>query len=70
LHRRHSRTLQAGRIRTWTCSLVHVSGATQIHENLFASKPFSILVDLQDRLDGFEKLRRLASSEDLIVPGH
>ena len=66
----HSRGLQAVRVRTQAGWLVLASDATHYYENLWARKPFPIVVDLEDMLKGFETLQRLASSPDLIVPGH
>ena len=39
-------------------------------ENFMARKAFPIVVDLQDMMDGFKTLERLASHPRLIVPGH
>ena len=66
----HSRGLQAVRVRTEAGWLVLASDAAHYYENLFAHKPFPIVVDLQNMLDGFATLKRLASHPDLIVPGH
>ena len=66
----HSRGLQAVRVRTSAGWLVLASDAAHFYENIRRRKPFPIVVDLQDMLDGFATLERLASSPDLIVPGH
>lgn len=66
----HSRGLQAVRVRTTAGWLVLASDAAHFYENFQARKPFPIVVDLHDMLDGFDRLERLASSTDLIVPGH
>ncbi|WP_299152102.1 N-acyl homoserine lactonase family protein [uncultured Tateyamaria sp.] len=66
----HSRGLQAVRVRTRTGWMVLASDAAHYYENFMARKPFPIVVDLQDMLDGFNTLRRLASKPELIVPGH
>ncbi|MEP2031461.1 MAG: N-acyl homoserine lactonase family protein [Paracoccaceae bacterium] len=66
----HSRGLQCVRVRTQAGWLVLASDAAHFYENVFARKPFPIVVDLQDMLDGFETLHLLASSPGLIVPGH
>ncbi len=66
----HSRGLQAVRVRTQAGWLVLASDAAHYYENVFARKPFPIVVDLQNMLDGFATLERLASSPDLIIPGH
>jgi glyoxylase-like metal-dependent hydrolase (beta-lactamase superfamily II) len=66
----HSRGLQAVRVRTTAGWLVLASDAAHFYENLWSRKPFPIVVDLQDMLDGFTTLERLASRPDLIIPGH
>jgi glyoxylase-like metal-dependent hydrolase (beta-lactamase superfamily II) len=66
----HSRGLQCVRVRTQTGWMVLASDATHFYENLWQRKPFPIVVDLQDMLDGFHRLEQLASRRDLIVPGH
>ncbi len=44
--------------------------AAHYKKNFEARKPFPIVVDLQNMIDGFDTLYRLASSPDLIIPGH
>ena len=66
----HSRGLQCVRVRTSAGWLVLASDAAHYYENLYLRKPFPIVVDLQNMLDGFTTLERLASRRELIVPGH
>ena len=66
----HSRGLQCVRVRTQAGWLVLASDAAHYYENVFARKPFPIVVDMQNMLDGFETLERLASAPGLIIPGH
>jgi len=66
----HSRGLQAVRVRTEAGWLVLASDAAHYYENLWARKPFPIVVDLADMMEGFTTLQRLASAPELIVPGH
>ncbi|MEJ6394799.1 N-acyl homoserine lactonase family protein [Gymnodinialimonas sp. 2305UL16-5] len=66
----HSRGLQAVRVLTQAGYLMLASDAAHFYENFQARKPFPIVVDLQDMLDGFETLDRLATRPALIVPGH
>lgn len=66
----HSRGLQAVRVRTAAGWLVLASDAAHYYENLWARKPFPIVVDLADMLAGFDRLQQLASAPGLIVPGH
>ena len=66
----HSRGLQAVRVRTEAGWLCLASDATHYYENVFENKPFPIVVDLEDMLRGFARLHELASSPQLIIPGH
>lgn len=66
----HSRGLQIVRVRTDSGWLVLASDAAHFYENFQSRKPFPIVVDLEDMLKGFDTLERLASSPDLIIPGH
>ena len=66
----HSRGLQAVRVWTQAGWMVLASDAAHFYENVMQRKPFPIVVDLQDMLDGFGKLEALASKPELIVPGH
>ena len=66
----HARGLQAVRVRTAAGWLCLASDAAHFYENFIARKPFPIVVDLQDMLDGFDTLYKLASKPELIVPGH
>ncbi|MEM6407764.1 MAG: N-acyl homoserine lactonase family protein [Pseudomonadota bacterium] len=66
----HSRGLQAVRVRTEAGWLCLASDATHYYENVFENKPFPIVVDLEDMMRGFTRLHELASSPQLIVPGH
>lgn len=66
----HSRGLQAVRVRTVSGWLCLASDAAHYYENVFAKKPFPIVVDLQNMLDGFDRISALASDSSLIIPGH
>lgn len=66
----HSRGLQCVRVRTAAGWMVLASDAAHYYENVYARKPFPIVVDLQNMLDGFVRLEALASDPRLIVPGH
>ena len=66
----HSRGLQCVRVHTEAGYMVLASDAAHFYENFQARKPFPIVVDLQNMLDGFDRLLALASKPDLVVPGH
>lgn len=66
----HTKGLQAVRVKTsagWMCL---ASDASHYYENFVAAKPFPIVVDLKEMLDGFIRIQELASSPTLVVPGH
>jgi glyoxylase-like metal-dependent hydrolase (beta-lactamase superfamily II) len=66
----HSRGLQAVRVRTASGWLCLASDAAHYYENVFARKPFPIVVDLQNMLEGFDRIQALASHRSLLIPGH
>lgn len=66
----HSRGLQVVQVRTSAGWLCLASDAAHYYENIFAGKPFPIVVDLEDMMRGFETVKTLASAPELIVPGH
>lgn len=66
----HSRGLQCVRVRTKAGWMVLASDAAHYYENVFARKPFPLVVDVQDMFDGFDTLLRLASAPSLVIPGH
>ena len=51
-------------------SLCLASDATHFYENFIKNKPFPIVVDLEEMLNGFKIIKTLASSQELIIPGH
>ena len=66
----HSTGLQCVRVRTDSGWMVLASDASHYYENFMAQKPFPIVVNVQEMLDGFKTLERLASRVELVVPGH
>ena len=66
----HSRGLQAVRVRTVSGWLCLASDAAHYYENVFSRKPFPIVVDMQNMLDGFDRIQALVSHRGLLIPGH
>lgn len=66
----HSRGLQCVRVQTQRGWVVLASDVAHYYENYQKRKPFPIVVDMQDMLDGFSTLEQLAASPDHIIPGH
>jgi glyoxylase-like metal-dependent hydrolase (beta-lactamase superfamily II) len=66
----HSLGLQVVRVRTRRGWLVLASDAIHFYANFRQRKPFPVLADVVGVLEGYDTLRRLASSEDHVIPGH
>lgn len=66
----HSCRLQAVRVRTQAGRLVLALDASHSWENLWLRKPFPIVVDPEEMLEGSGRLQALASGKETIVPGH
>jgi glyoxylase-like metal-dependent hydrolase (beta-lactamase superfamily II) len=66
----HTDGLQVVRVHTARGWLVLASDASHYYENMEAGRPFPIVFDVGAMVEGFDTLRRLASSADAIVPGH
>lgn len=66
----HTMGLQVVRVRTRRGWVVLASDASHLYANIEEGRPFPIVHNLADMLEGYETLRRLASSPAHIVPGH
>ena len=66
----HSRGLQSVRVKTNNGYMCLASDATHFYENFLSGKPFPIVVDLEDMLNGFKIIKGLASDINLVIPGH
>lgn len=66
----HSRGLQCVRVNTSRGQVVLASDASHYYENFLTGKAFPIVVDMENMLSGFGRLKTLASSIDHIIPGH
>ena len=66
----HTKGLQVVRVSTGIGWLVLASDASHYYENMQAGRPFPIVYDLGDMLDGHRRCVDLASSPDYVVPGH
>ena len=66
----HTGGLQAVRVKTqagWVCL---ASDASHYYENFVKAKPFPIVVNVKEMLDGFQRIQQLAESPELVIPGH
>lgn len=66
----HTPGLQAVRVRTARGWVVLASDAAHFYKNIFQRKPFAWSVHLDDVFKGYSLLRKLADSDDHIIPGH
>jgi glyoxylase-like metal-dependent hydrolase (beta-lactamase superfamily II) len=66
----HTMGLQCVRVKTKRGWVVLASDAAHFYENMEATSPFIIAYSVGDMVDGYDKLRRLADSDNHIVPGH
>ena len=66
----HSRGMQCVRVETAHGPMVLASDATHFHENFETGKLFPIVVDAEDMLNGFRRLKDLAGDPKRVIPGH
>jgi glyoxylase-like metal-dependent hydrolase (beta-lactamase superfamily II) len=66
----HTRGLQAVRVWTRVGWLVLASDAAHYTANRVEERPFPIVAEVTDMVDGWRKLVELASSPEHVVPGH
>jgi glyoxylase-like metal-dependent hydrolase (beta-lactamase superfamily II) len=66
----HTKGMQSVRVRTRRGWVVLASDASHFYAHLEQDRAFPILYNLQELLSGYQTLRRLASSNNHIVPGH
>jgi glyoxylase-like metal-dependent hydrolase (beta-lactamase superfamily II) len=66
----HSKGLQVVRVLTKRGWVVLGSDASHFYANFEQYRPFPVLESASDMLEGYDTMRRLASSLQHIVPGH
>ena len=66
----HTMGLQSVRVLTSRGHVVLASDAAHLYMHLDERRAFPVVYNVADMLDGHDTLRRLASSERHIVPGH
>jgi glyoxylase-like metal-dependent hydrolase (beta-lactamase superfamily II) len=66
----HSKGLQIVRVLTRRGWVVLVSDASHFYANFEQGRPFPDVESVSDMLEGFNTMRRLAGSNDHIIPGH
>ncbi|MGE0714868.1 MAG: N-acyl homoserine lactonase family protein [Alphaproteobacteria bacterium] len=66
----HTMGLQSVRVWTRRGWVVLASDASHLYPNMELGRPFPIVFNVGDMLEGHKKLRRLASSDKHVIPGH
>ncbi len=66
----HTMGLQSLRVFTRRGWVVLAADAMHLYANMEEGRPFPVIYNLPDMFEGYEKLKRLASSSAHIVPGH
>ncbi len=66
----HTMGLQVVRVATSIGWLVLASDASHYYENMSTSRPFPIVYNLGDMLEGYRRCTELASDPGFVIPGH
>jgi len=66
-HARGQAILRVHTARGW---MILASDAVHVFEEVDEERPFAIFYDLAGMLEGYRRIKRLATQRDLIVPGH
>ena len=66
----HSKGLQSVRVKTQRGYVVVASDACHLYSHMDEGRVFPITYSVADTLEGYKKLRKLASSRHHFVPGH
>lgn len=66
----HTDGLQIVRVRTAGGWVVLASDAAHFYENMIKKNPFPPVYNMENMLDGYELIEKLADGPDKIVPGH
>lgn len=66
----HSRGLQSLRVKTARGHVVLASDASHLYSHYRTGRVFPIVDSVADVLEGYGTLRRLAESDDHVIPGH
>jgi glyoxylase-like metal-dependent hydrolase (beta-lactamase superfamily II) len=66
----HSKGLMSVRVKTRRGYVMVSSDAAHLYSHIDEGRVFPITYNVGDTLEGYETLKRLASSRDHIVPGH
>ena len=66
----HSPGLQAVRVRTRRGWVVLASDATHFYANMEQGRPYPIVVNVAEMVEGFKTIQKLGTSTAHVIPGH
>ena len=66
----HTMGMQIVRVKTQRGWVVLASDASHLYANIEQARPFPVVHDVGEMLQGYETIRRLADSPHHIIPGH
>jgi glyoxylase-like metal-dependent hydrolase (beta-lactamase superfamily II) len=66
----HTSGLQITRVMTRRGWMVLASDASHFYANFQQNRPFPVVANVVEMLEGYRRMRELASSPDAIIPGH
>ncbi|WP_315831921.1 N-acyl homoserine lactonase family protein [Bradyrhizobium prioriisuperbiae] len=66
----HTAGLQVVRVKTRRGHVVLASDASHYYANILQRRPFPVLFDMNQMLNGFAVIQKLADSPSHIIPGH
>jgi glyoxylase-like metal-dependent hydrolase (beta-lactamase superfamily II) len=66
----HTMGLQSVRVHTHLGWIVLASDAAHLYANMDEVRPFPIVYDVGDMVEGYRKLRALADDPRHVIPGH
>jgi glyoxylase-like metal-dependent hydrolase (beta-lactamase superfamily II) len=66
----HSAGLQVVRVRTRRGWVVVASDATHYYANMEQGRPYPVVYNVGEMMEGFQTIQRLASSPKHVIPGH
>jgi glyoxylase-like metal-dependent hydrolase (beta-lactamase superfamily II) len=66
----HTMGLQAVRVATRRGAVVLASDASHYYANMGEGRPFPIVYNVGDMIEGWARVRSLAESPDHVIPGH
>ena len=66
----HSKGLQSVRVKTRRGYVVLAADASHLYSHMDGGRVFPLTYNIEEVVEGYDTLRRLASSSDHVVPGH